>query len=383
MSKISLTPGDDSFIHQLPYTLDTVFTTDLDFRERMWLSISDSVNKDVMIGAGMGHYPNRNVQEAWAGVTVKDKQYNVRMSRHLRPDIQKMEVGPLRIERNDPPRKIRFILDENPAGIAFDFEFESVFEPHVEDHHLEVVRGRIVHDLTRYNIVGRATGVVSYPGGEVKITPDAWKGGRDHSWGIQPDQQNASEPTSRVATTGSFYTLIYVQFDQWAALIYVHERAPGIYDYISGSVMKRYGEEEENLRIISFDHDYDFRSDSAVLDARKARISFVTEDGAKHGFDCDFYEPRYLLRSALYMGYKGWWQGTDKGPYHFAHDVWDLADKKGLPELVVGNGGYDHHGICRSDSGETGHAVFEYFMTPGYGKYQDFFENKKAILAKG
>lgn len=377
MGKIRLTPGDDSFIHQLPYTLDTVFTTDLDFRERMWLSISDSVNQNLMVDAGMGHYPNRNIQEGWAGVTVGDQQHNVRMSRHLRPDIQKMEVGPLRIERIDPPRKIRFILEENAAGIAFDFVFESVFEPHVEDHHLEIVNGRIVHDLTRYNIVGAASGVVSYPGGEAKISPDIWKGGRDHSWGVQPDQQNASQPTSRVDPKGSFYSLIYAQFDQWAALIYVHERSPGIYDYLSGSVMKRYSGTEENRRIISFDHDYDFRDDTSVLEARSTKISFMTEDGEKRSFDCKFYKPRYLLRSALYMGYKGWWQGTDKGPYYGENDIWDLSDKKALPDLVVANAGYDHHGICRSDKGETGHAVFEYFVTKGYPKYQDLFANKK------
>jgi hypothetical protein len=339
MGKIRLTPGDDTFVHQLPYTLDTVFTTDPDFRERMWMSISDSAEKDLMIGAGMGHYPNRNIQEAWAGVTVGDQQYNVRMSRHLRPDIQKMQVGPLRLEPIEPMRKMRYILEENEAGIAFDFVFETDFEPHMEDHHLE-------------------------------------------SWGVQPDQQNNSQPTSRVNPKGSFYTLIYAQFDDWSVLIYEHEKAPGIYDYLSGSVMRRYSGTEENLRIIDFQHEYLFRDDTTALEARTARITFTTEDGARHFFDCEFYKPRYLLRSALYMGYKGWWQGTDKGPYYFENDVWDLADEKVLPELLTANAGYDHHAICRSDKGEVGHAAFEYFMTKGYPKYQDFFEHQARNLAK-
>jgi hypothetical protein len=378
MGKIRLTPGDDTFVHQLPYTLDTVFTTDPDFRERMWLSISDSAQKDVMIGAGIGHYPNRNIQEAWAGVTVGDQQYNVRMSRHLRPDIQKMQVGPLRLEPIVPLRKMRYILEENPSGVAFDFVFETVFEPHIEDHHLEIVNGRVVHDLSRYNLIGSAEGVVSYPGGERRMTNEVWKGARDHSWGVQPDQQNASQPTSKVNPKGSFYSLIFVQFEHWAALILLHEKAPGIYDYLSGSLMKRYSGTEENRRIVAVEHDYEFSADTSVLEAKKSKISFTTEDGDRYSFDCDFYQPRYFLRSALYMGYKGWWQGTDKGPDYFEHDVWDLSDEVGLPALAVANAGYDHHAICRNDQGETGHVAFEYFMTPGYPKYQDFFANKNS-----
>jgi hypothetical protein len=338
----------------------------------MWLSISDTQSRELMIGAGMGHYVNRNIQEGWAGVTVGKKQYNVRMSRHLRPAIQDMCVGPLRIECTRPPERMRFILDENPAGIAFDIEFETEFNPHVEDHHLDIVNGKVVHDLSRYNIIGSASGSVAYPGGQAKVTAEYWKGGRDHSWGVQPDQTNDSHPTSHVSHKGSLYTLIYAQFENWAVLIYVHERAPGIHDYLTGSVMRRRGTEEENLRIVSFGHDYRFRPGSPILEAESATISFTTEDGNNHQIECVFYEPRYFLRSALYMGYRGWSQGADKGPYYFENDIWDLSDESRLREAAVGNGGSDHHAICKTPDGQTGHAAFEYFVTKGYPKYQEF-----------
>jgi hypothetical protein len=369
MSRVRLTPADEQFLHQIPYTLDTVCTADPDYRERIWLSISDATNRDLMIGCGIGHYPNRNIQEGWAGITVGDRQHNVRMSRHLRPQQQTMAVTPLRVEPIEPLRRVRYVLEENASGIAFDFEFESTFEPHIEDHHLEIRNGRIVHDLTRYNIVGRAYGVASYPGGELKLDGASWKGGRDHSWGVQPDQQNVSTPTQLVNPRGSLYTLCYAQFEDWGAFFYLMERAPGIWDYLSGSFMRR--GETARLRITAVEHNYRWAKNQPVQVAEAADFVLMTDDGARHAFSCTFYRPRYFLRSALYLGWRGWWQGADKGDYHFDHDVWNLADRAALPEYSVAGGGFDHHAICRAADGGDGHAAFEYFVTPGYPRYQE------------
>jgi hypothetical protein len=71
------------------------------------------------------------------------------------------------------------------------------------------------------------------------------------------------------------------------------------------------------------------------------------------------------------MGWRGWWQGDDKGPLYLDHDVWDLTDPSAVSEYSVGGAGYDHHAICRSDRGDAGHAAFEYFVTPGYPRYVD------------
>lgn len=370
-----LTPADESFLHQIPYTMDTIYTSDLDYRERMWMSVSDSRDRDVMVDAGLAQYINCNVQEGWAGITVGSTQHNFRASRHLRP-AQNMSVGPFRIETPEPLRRMRYVLEENPSGIAFDIEFETSFEPHLEDHHLEIRNGKIIHDLTRYNLVGRASGTVAYPGGEIRLDPEYWFGGRDHSWGVQPDQQNASQPTSRVSRHGTLYSLIYAQFDEWAAFLYVMERAPGIYDYLSGSVLKRFGSGAEPLRVIGWEHDYRWQRGGPVIQAESADIALLTEDGGRHAFHCDFYSPRYFLRSALYMGWRGWWQGTDKGPLFIDHDTWDLADLVALQEYSVASAGYDHHATCVSANGEPGHAAFEYFVTPGYSSYPDVTPTK-------
>lgn len=367
---VRLTSADDYFLHQIPYTLDTVYTSNPDYRERKWVSISDIQGQNHLLACGMGHYPNLNVQEAWAGITVGDQQYNFRASRHLRPDMHKMAVGPFRIEPVEPLRKIRYVLDENPSGVAFDFIFETLFESHIEDHHLDIRDGKVVHDLTRFNLTGRAEGVVSYPGGEARISPDSWFGGRDQSWGVQPDQRS-HQPTDKVSRHGTLYTLCYAQFGEWCAFFYMMERMPGIYDYLSGSVTRRIGDETERLRIVAVEHDYRWRRRRPILEAQSVDLVLTTEDGAKHSFTADFYDARYFLRSGLYLGWQGWWQGTDKGPLHVEGDVWDLSDEKRLPDYAVAGAGYDHHAICVSGGGEKGHAVFEYFVTPEYSKYKE------------
>ncbi|HKY92828.1 MAG TPA: hypothetical protein VJM11_17385 [Nevskiaceae bacterium] len=376
-SPARLTPLDERFLHQIPYTLDTVCTTDPDFRERIWMSISDARDRSVMIDVGMGHYVNRNVQEGWAGITVGSRQHNFRASRHLRPDLQTMAVGPLRVETPDPLRKMRYVLEDNPSGLAFDVTLESTLEPHVEEHHLEIRNGKVVHDLTRYNLVCRASGVASWPGGSARLDPEHWFGGRDHSWGLQPDQQNVSQPTQHVGRHGTLYTLLYAQFRDWGAFLYVMERMPGIYSYLSGSVLAPAGSGVPPLRVVGWEHDYHWKTGNPVVEAQSVDLTLITEDGGRHPLSCAFYEPRYFLRSALYMGWKGWWQGADKGPLHVDHDVWDLGDAALLPEYAVAGGGYDHHAVARSSTGEVGHAAFEYFVTPGYPRYAEALPPRK------
>src|SRR5436190_24255498 len=78
------------------------------------------------LGFGLGKYANRNVIDAYAGISRGVEQGNVRASRRLEPEPHQMVIGPIRYEIVEPLRSVRFVLEPNDVQpIAFDLLFES------------------------------------------------------------------------------------------------------------------------------------------------------------------------------------------------------------------------------------------------------------------
>src|SRR5437879_5943278 len=138
-----LTARDDEIGHQLPTTFDHVGASDASWTERLWYTGHPVPAGDMILDLGLGYYPNRNVMDAFAGITVGTTQYNVRMSRHLRADPLTTQVGPLRIDVIEGLRRHRLVLDENPSGFAFALEFDASMNAHEEAHHFRRRHGRV------------------------------------------------------------------------------------------------------------------------------------------------------------------------------------------------------------------------------------------------
>ncbi|HVA39477.1 MAG TPA: hypothetical protein VNF49_02340 [Candidatus Binataceae bacterium] len=127
-----LTAQDDFIGHQLPTTFDHVGTSDPAWMERMWYTGHPVPAGDIIFDIGLGYYPNKNVMDAFAGVTIDNVQHNIRMSRRLRPDPLLTRVGPLQIQVLEGLRRHRIVLAENDSGMSFDIEFHATLNPHEE-----------------------------------------------------------------------------------------------------------------------------------------------------------------------------------------------------------------------------------------------------------
>jgi len=64
-----LTPWDEFLCHQLPTTMDHVLTSDPAWTERIYISLYNVADKDMILGCGIGQYPNKNVQDGFATVS--------------------------------------------------------------------------------------------------------------------------------------------------------------------------------------------------------------------------------------------------------------------------------------------------------------------------
>jgi hypothetical protein len=62
---VRLTTPHEYFHHQAALPHAMVGSSDPSWRERYWISIQDTENRDTVLTCGIGQYPNQDVQEAF------------------------------------------------------------------------------------------------------------------------------------------------------------------------------------------------------------------------------------------------------------------------------------------------------------------------------
>jgi hypothetical protein len=372
-----LTPADEYFNHQTPFTHDTVFTSDPNFRERQWVNFFDTESLNLVADFGMARYPNRNIQEGWAGVTIGDRQYNVRASRHLRPDYE-MSVGPLRIEQVEPLKKTRYVLEKNESPVSFDLTLEILYRPHVEDLHLDFDEmGRIKHNLTRYYNTGVGSGHIRVGDKTYEVDRAKWKAGRDHGWGVLPHPVQSDDPldAAHVTTNKGFFTGFGMfSFPDWSATFIFTEIAPKVFSFLSGAIRYLPGDPRPDEKIYSFEHEM-LWADAPNNQMTSGVWTLITEARARN-VRIRPGNGKYYIRSAGYQGCDGWFQGSDMGANWFTHDQWDLKDPETLQKYSIMGGFFDHVAELECD-GVKGYGVVEYLVAPGFYKYAELFERRR------
>lgn len=221
-----LSSGDDYAIHQVAEPIRHAGTSDRNFYDRYYFNLHGS-NDDLFLVMGLGQYPNLGVQDAFAVVRRGTEHRVVRASQPL-VDRMDNRVGPFRVEIVKPLEQVRFILDDNEHGIAADLTWEGAIPAFEEPRHYIRKHGRVLFDTMRYAQTGYWTGTLQVAGETFDVTPDRWKGTRDHSWGVRPVGE--AEPAGIHAADGmSFNMWNYapMQFDDYSILYIVQEGADG------------------------------------------------------------------------------------------------------------------------------------------------------------
>jgi hypothetical protein len=184
-----LLPADEQMVHQIVDTFATVSQADLSWTEKV-CAMAAARDGSLQVGFGIGKYPNRNVIDAYAGVSRGVGQWTVRASRRLATDPVTTAVGPIRYEIVEPLRSVRMVLEPNEVQpIAYDVTFTGVVPPFLEEREDWRTRSGFRHTANqiRYHQSGAAEGWVEVDGVRTEVGPATWVSTRDHSWGIRPD----------------------------------------------------------------------------------------------------------------------------------------------------------------------------------------------------
>ncbi len=269
----------------------------------------------VQAAFGMGKYANRNVLDAYAGVSRGREQWTVRASRALAPDVDRLSAGPITYEVLEPLRVVRFALASNDiVPIAFDWTFRAALPCALEEE------SSFESGLMRYHQIGTAEGWIEVDGVRCELTDANSVSTRDHSWGVRrmvgvPE----SEPPHRANVASTvIWSPILMQRDDGAPYgihTFYQRHAVGDRDRseLQGGIEHADGRREPWAALVV--RDAAVRDDNRRL--RAATLDFTMSDGTARPVTVTALgDTGFHLGTGLYFGFDGHWHGEDRGELH-------------------------------------------------------------------
>lgn len=217
-------PLDEYPIHQVPLSMARTETSDRNFYDRYYFNAHDQTG-EVFFVSGLGVYPNLGVVDAFATVIRGDDQRAVRWSDRLSTRGQ-MSVGDYRIEVVEPLNRVR--LTQDHPDLSFDLSWEGSFPAVLEDRHLLMNGPRPNLDASRFAQLGSWSGTISVDGTDFAVSPDAWMGSRDRSWGIRPSGD--PDPVGRMTELGPdgfWWVYCPLRFEDFSLVMITQEDGSG------------------------------------------------------------------------------------------------------------------------------------------------------------
>jgi hypothetical protein len=363
-----LTPLDDYLVHQTPDTVDHVATSDRNFYDRYYFN-AHTLDGEVLLVVALGLYPNIGVIDAFATAVIGGQaQHIVRASRALGSDRMDTGVGPVRVHVLEGLRRFRVTCDESEHALAFDMTFEAAAPPYEEPHFFRRAGNRVVMDYTRLTQTGRWSGIFRAGDRTWDVTPDAWWGGRDHSWGIRPvgggEPQSAPPPAG--GPGGFFWLWSPVQFSRASLMFTCSEDADGSRWHAASELIPSYGAGSaiEPLTVVS--HDLELLPGTRTFS--RGRLRLARRDGTPVTVTMEPKTTIYMA-GAGYAYRGGWRHGQYHAPLAVEGETWDLRDAELLRRIAGQTETVCDFTVDGIDGLGAGHSIFEFLLLGAYEPY--------------
>ncbi|MDZ7684850.1 MAG: hypothetical protein U5O39_07430 [Gammaproteobacteria bacterium] len=178
-----ITKGDDYPIHQTPEPV--AYTgAHRNFYDQIFFNGYDR-SGDVFFAAAMGVYPYVNVLDGAFSVVLDGVQHNVYGSRVLHMERLDTRVGAISVHIEARAEVLRVVCDDKDNGVSADLTFRYFTAAHEEPRFTRRVGTQVMMDVTRMTQFGAWTGWLEVKGRRIEVTPEAFRGCRDRSWGIR------------------------------------------------------------------------------------------------------------------------------------------------------------------------------------------------------
>lgn len=349
-------PLDEYPLHQLPLPVEWAGSSDRNFYDRCYLNAHDRTGEIFLI-TGAGWYPNLGTKDAFVLVRRGDTQTAVHLSDAIDGDRLDQRVGNYRIEVLEPLRRLRVVLEET-EGVAVDLTWEGTFDVLQEQPHVMRAGSRVTLDAQRFAQVGTWSGSIAIDGEEIAVSPDAWVGTRDRSWGIRPVGE--AEPAGRPSDPpfeGMWWLYVPMRFEDFAIVLIMQEGPDGFRTLNDCTRIWRDGRVEQlgwpQVKV---------RYASGTRIPTGASIACTTPAGKPVQVEVESLTHAPLHLGGGYGGDSDWTHGMWKGPAFTERVTYDLNDPDVAGRVMFGV--IDHVGraVCFDNEGEgvEGWGLFEH-----------------------
>ncbi|MEY2398510.1 MAG: hypothetical protein QOJ00_1684 [Actinomycetota bacterium] len=300
-----LVPADETFNHQI--------TEDPSWTEKV-CAMAALKDGSIQAAFGMGKYANRNVLDAYAGISRGAEQWTVRASRALASDVESTAVGPIRYEVLEPLRVVRFSLANNDVlPLSFEWTFRAAVPCTREEP------SRFERDMTRYHQIGTAEGWIELDGLRHELSDANSVSTRDHSWGPRhmvgaPDVEPAHRTDVSSTVIWSPILMECADGTRYGIHTFYQRHAMGEHARaeLQGGIEHADGRREPWAALLPT---YDVRDDNRRLS--RATLNFTMSDGSARPVTITALgDTGFHLGTGLYFGFDGQWHGEYRGALH-------------------------------------------------------------------
>lgn len=317
-----LTGLDESLLHQAALPFGAPTTSDHRFYDRCWVATYDPAG-GVALNMGLGLYANMNVADGFVCVVTGGRQHNVRVSRELRPDLDRTAIGPLEYEVVAPFEHVRVRLAAGHGPVACELDWVARMPAFHEAPTTTRVNGRLATDVQRYDQVGVVNGWVELDGERHEVVD--WFGARDHSWGVRGGVGGFEPNTgSNPFAHGFLVSWLLFSTERRSGYVQVNRDGTGAQTFMDGRL--RWTDGREDRHLVTVDQEIRFPPGSRLYEG--ATIQLVDDTGTKHVIECERLCPPIVMRGA---GYDNGWNdgaglGVHRGRELVEADTYDITN---------------------------------------------------------
>lgn len=350
---------DEYPYHQIPASFSGVGGSDPAWNDGHYICFADQ-SGEIAVLSSIRLYSNNDVMDGFVCVRHDGRQHNIRVSRRLRPQLQDLSVGPLRLELIEPMKTVRLTLEQNDYGIELDVTCRSSTGPYADPAETTRLDGRLVSERVTYELTGKVSGWVAVNGQRWELQESGASFFRNHSWGYQPGRGGprlyaAPAPGARRRVPG---VRQWVLFDMPGHGGFYFLDPSGRAASGKGAILLS----ERSIPVVSVDHQLHFYDGGRRL--RSGSFLLRDADGGEHSYRFQDLGWVYPQGGGYFGGFDdGLGQGVYRGDLHAEGEVWDVSH----PTKIVDDEGaafeFDHawaeNFVRLEGPGGTGLAHFE------------------------
>lgn len=327
-----LTSLDETLLHQDALPMAQTSVSDHRFFDRTVIGCHSPDGTKIVTGFAV--YKNMNVFESFGCVQRNGKQYNLRRSRALLPDLpEQLQLPPVSLEVVEPLKHIRVSLAPGEdRETSYEFDWVAKYPAHMEAPHFSRKDGRISENYLRFDQLAVVNGSLSVAGETIEIKD--WFGWRDHSWGVRPGvgdyepmtSESVSPAMSAPGADGFLLVMLWFWADGIAGNFHAVEDGYGNQFVIDGEIKFPESSGRPSVKVTAIEHDIHFIPGSRVYDT--ARLKVTTADGNTYDIEAEAAGSPWTYKGTGYSeGYndeKG--LGLYRGQDLLETDVYDVSD---------------------------------------------------------